>query len=176
MPTLKKQQIIDEVSADIKNSTAVYFADFLGLNVAQVNDLRSSLFKDEVKMKVVKNTLISRSLKDAGYEEDMEEILSGSTALVFTAKDPVSPAKILLDTRKKSKELEKPNIKAVIFDGQLYGQEKVQQISELPSREQLLAQLLGGLNYPMTTLVSMLQSPLRNLQGVLTALKETKEA
>jgi len=176
MPTPKKQQIIDEVSAEIKSSSAVYFADFLGLNVAQVNDLRSSLFKDEVKMKVVKNTLISRSLKQAGFDEAYEEILSGATALVFTQKDPVAPAKILLDSKKKSKDLEKPHVKAVLFDGQLYGQDKVQEISELPSREQLLAKLLGGLNYPMTTLVSMLQSPLRNLQGVLTALKENKEA
>lgn len=176
MPTANKIQKVEEISSDIRNAKAVYFTDFLGLDVDQINALRSGLFKDNITMKVVKNTLIRRSMNEAGYDEDLKEILIGSTALVMSTTDPVSPAKILLDTKKKNKDLGKPLVKAVLFEGQLFGQEKVQQIADLPSRDELLSKLLAGFTYPMSTLASMLQSPLRNLQGALNALKEKKEA
>ncbi len=173
MPTPKKIEKVQEITEKIKGSGAVYFSDYLGLNVAEVNELRSELFEKDVKMQVVKNTLILLALKELGYEVEKESFLTGSTALVY-GEDPVAPAKILKEFKKKMKDLEKPDVKALIFEGEMCGKEKVDQIAELPSAEVLMATLLGGLQSPMQKVLGCLQSPMRDLLGVLKSLEEVK--
>lgn len=114
MPTPKKIEIVQEIAEKIKESGAVYFSDYLGLNVQQVNELRSELFQNGVNMQVVKNTLILRALNEAGYDVKKEDFLTGSTALVY-GKDPVAPAKVLKEFQKKMKDLNKPDVKALIL-------------------------------------------------------------
>lgn len=174
MPTPKKIERVQEVTEKIKNSGAVYFSDYIGLNVAQVNELRSELFEKDVKMQVVKNTLILLALKELGYDVEKEAFLTGSTALVY-GKDPVAPAKVLKEFKKKMKDLNKPDVKALIFEGELCGKEKVDQIAELPSAEILMSTLLGALQSPMQKVLGCLQSPMRDLLGVLKSLEETKQ-
>jgi large subunit ribosomal protein L10 len=174
MPTPKKIERVQDVREKIQESGAVYFSDYLGLSVAQINDLRSELFEKDLKMQVVKNTLILRALKELGYDVDKKDFLTGSTAIVYGA-DPVAPAKILKDFKKKMKDKNKPDVKALIFEGELCGKEKVDQISELPSREILLATLLGALQSPMQQVLGCLQSPMRDMLGVLKSLEETKQ-
>src|SRR6056297_2339204 len=136
MPTPKKIEVVEDIATKIKESSAVYFSDYLGLNVTQINDLRSRLFKDNVKMQVVKNTLIQIALKNAGYEVEKDEFLNGSTALVYS-NDPVAPAKILHEFKKEMKDLEKPDVKALIFEGEFCDKSKVAEIAALPSRDEL---------------------------------------
>lgn len=174
MPTPKKIERVQEVTEKIKNSGAVYFSDYIGLNVAQVNELRSELFEKDVKMQVVKNTLILLALKELGYDVEKEAFLTGSTALVY-GEDPVAPAKVLKEFKKKMKDLNKPDVKALIFEGELCGKEKVDQIAELPSAEILMSTLLGALQSPMQKVLGCLQSPMRDLLGVLKSLEETKQ-
>ncbi len=174
MPTPKKIEKVQEITEKIKGAGAVYFSDYLGLNVAQVNELRSELFEKDVKMQVVKNTLILLALKELGYDVEKGAFLTGSTALIY-GKDPVAPAKILIDFKKKLKDLKKPDVKALIFEGELCGKEKVDQIAELPSMEVLMSTLLGGLQSPMQKVLGCLQSPMRDLLGVLKSLEETKQ-
>jgi len=174
MPTPKKIEQVQEITEKIKGSGAVYFSDYLGLNVAQVNELRSELFEKDVKMQVVKNTLILLALKELGYDVEKDAFLTGSTALVY-GEDPVAPAKVLKEFKKKMKDLKKPDVKALIFEGELCGKEKVDQIAELPPVEILLATLLGGLQSPMQKVLGCLQSPMRDLLGVLKSLEEAKQ-
>ena len=174
MPTPKKIEKVQDVTEKIKGSGAVYFSDYLGLNVAQVNELRSELFDKDVKMQVVKNTLILRALKELGYDVEKEAFLTGSTAIVY-GEDPVAPAKVLKEFKKKMKDLKKPDVKALIFEGELCGKEKVDLIAELPPMETLLATLLGGLQSPMQKVLGCLQSPMRDLLGVLKSLEEAKQ-
>ena len=174
MPTPKKIERVQEVTEKIKGSGAVYFSDYLGLNVAQVNELRSELFEKNVKMQVVKNTLILRALKELGYDIEKGEFLTGSTALVY-GEDPVAQAKILKEFKKKMKDLKKPDVKALIFEGELCGKEKVELIAELPSADVLMATLLATLQSPMQKVLGCLQSPMRDLLGVLKSLEDTKQ-
>lgn len=175
MPTPIKEKIISEVTEKIKNSHAVYFTDFLGMNVEQVNTLRTRFFENGIRMQVVKNTLINRSMKEAGFDFKTESILKGSTALVYGVKDPVAPAKILTEVKKSNKDLGKPDVKAVLFEGELYGREKVDQIASLPSKEELFGKLLALLASPMTKLVMTLQAPLGNFVNELNQIKDKKE-
>lgn len=174
MPTPKKIEKVQEITEKIKSSAAVYFSDYLGLNVEQVNELRSELFKNDVQMQVVKNTLILRALKEAGYEVKKSDFLTGSTALVYGA-DPVAPAKILSEYQKKMKDLNKPQVKALIFEGVLCGKEKVDSIAKLPSKEVLLGTLLGALQSPMQKMLGVLQAPMRGLLGVIKSLENKKQ-
>lgn len=175
MPTPTKIEKVKEITEKIQGAGAVYFSDYLGLTVAQVNELRSDLFEKDVKMQVVKNTLILRALKDLGYEDvQKEDFLTGSTALVY-GEDPVAPAKILKDYKKKLKDLGKPDVKALIFEGELCDKSKVDQIAELPSKEILLSMLLGALQSPMQKVHGCLQSSMRDLLGVIKSLEETKQ-
>lgn len=173
MSTPKKVQIVEDITAKIKDSSAVYFSDYLGLNVAQVNDLRSRLFKENVNMQVVKNTLILVALNNAGYDVSKKDFLTGSTALVYS-DDPVAPAKILTSFKKEMKDLAKPDVKALIFEGEFCDKSKVEKIAELPSRDELLSTLLATLSSPMQKVLGCLQSPLRDLAGTLKSLEETK--
>ncbi len=174
MQAVRKNEIVKEISEKIKNASAVYFSDYLGLNVAQVNELRSELFKNNVSMQVVKNTLILRALKDAGYDVKKSDFLIGSTALVYS-NDPVAPARILVEFQKKTKDLNKPDVKALIFEGEMCGKEKVVQIAKLPSADVLMSTLLGLLQSPMQKILGCLQSPMRDLLGVLKPLEEIKQ-
>jgi len=175
MPTPTKERIVSETTRMIKESQAVYLTDFLGMNVDQVNTLRAKLFASGIRMKVVKNTLIRRSVQEAGYSFDVSTYIKGATALVYGINDPVEPAKILTEVKKVSKDLGKPDVKAVIFQGELFGKEKVEAIAALPSKEELIARLLATLASPMTKLVRTLKAPMSNLVNGLDQLKEKKE-
>ncbi len=174
MPTKDKIAKVEEIASFIKDSKAVYFSDCLGLNVEQINDLRSKMFDNNVKMQVAKNTLIKLSLEKAGYDFDSSEILTGPTALVYGIEDSVSPAKILTDFKNNNKKIDKPQVKALIFEGELFGEEKINEIAALPSKEVLFGKLLSGLSYPISHLLGDLQSSMQKVVGVLNSLKENK--
>jgi large subunit ribosomal protein L10 len=172
MPTPVKVDLVEKVAEEINTSKAVYFADYLGLNVEQVNNLRSRMFEQNVKMQVVKNTLIKIALKNVGYDVDKKDFLTGSTALVYGKDDPVVPAKVLTAFKKETKDLGKPDVKAILFEGEFLNAEKVNEIAELPNREVLIGKFLSGISYPMRQVLGVLQAPMRNLLGALNALKE----
>jgi large subunit ribosomal protein L10 len=174
MPTPKKNEKVQEITEKIQQAGAVYFSDYLGLNVAQINELRSELYKNNVSMQVAKNTLILIALKNAGYDVSKEDFLKGSTALIYSS-DPVAPAKVIIEFQKKMKELKKPDVKALIFEGEMCPKEKVNKIADLPPKEVLLATLMGTLQSPMQKVLGCLQSSMRDMLGVLKSLEEKKQ-
>lgn len=112
------------------------------------------------------------AFKDAGLE-DFNEFLTGPNGIAFSFEDPVSPAKITSEFAKDHKNLE---IKAGIVDGMIIGLDQIKDLAELPSREVLVAQVLGGLNAPITGFVNVLQGNMRNLVYALNAVREKQEA
>jgi large subunit ribosomal protein L10 len=175
MPTSVKIDLVGKVAENISSSKAVYFADYLGLNVEQINTLRARMFEQNISMQVVKNTLVKIALEKAGYTVDKKQFLTGSTALVYGKDDPVVPAKVLNTFKKETKDLGKPDVKAILFEGNFFGSEKINEIADLPTREVLIAKFLSGISYPMQQVLGVLQAPMRNLLGVLNALKENKQ-
>lgn len=175
MPTPVKMDLVGKVTENITSSKAVYFADYLGLNVEQINNLRARMFEQNISMQVVKNTLIKIALENAGYKVDKKQFLTGSTALVYGKDDPVVPAKVLNVFKKETKDLGKPDVKAILFEGNFFGAEKMSEIADLPTREVLVAKFLSGISYPMQQVLGVLQAPMRNFLGVLNALKDKKQ-
>lgn len=171
MPTEKKVAVVKEVAEQLKRAKSVFLTDFTGLNVEEINQLRRSCREASVEYRVVKNTLVKRSFESAGCEE-LGAYLDGPTALAFGLEDPVAPAKVISEFAKK---IDKPKIKACLFEGVLVGTDKIEEIANLPGREELLAKLVGTLNAPLYNLAGALGGVLRNFVYVIDAVRREKE-
>ncbi len=165
-----KEPIVQEIKGKLETAKGVVLADYRGLNVAQVTQLRSQLRNAGVEYKVVKNTMTRLAAAELGLE-GLNPYLEGPTAIAFGIDDPVAPAKILSEFAKTNKALE---IKAGVLEGKVIGFDGVKALADLPSREVLLSKVLGGMQAPLYGFANVLQGNLRNLVGVLEAIRKQK--
>jgi len=174
MPNQENINSLNIIREKISNASAIYFTDFVGLNVEETNILRSEFHKSDIEFRVLKNRLVSIAVKELGYA-GLDDVLKGPTALAFGKADPIAPARVIKEfLKKEGKAKEKPAVKGLVFDGRVMDASYFVKLANLPSKEELLARLLGGLQSPMQNTLSVLQAPMRNLVGVLLSLKETK--
>ena len=171
--TLKaKEAEVAEIQEKIEKSQSIMFLDYRGLNVTEVTELRNKMREAGVEYKVIKNTMVRRAAEKAGIE-GLDAILEGPTAVAFGYNDPVAPAKILVDFVAETK---KTQIKGGVLAGKSMDVAEIKYLASLPSKEELLAKMLGSLNAPITGLVMALNGIPRNLVYALNAIKEKKEA
>lgn len=171
MPTPQKEAIVQEMSEKFTNASSFFLADFTGVDVNTINELRRKFYESNVEYRVVKNTLAKLSLKNAGIE-GFDEMLKGVNSYAISYDDPTLPIKIV---KKFKKELDgKFEIKAAYFDGEIVS-ENVDALSELPSKEELLAKFMSMIQSPMTKLAATLNAPMSGMVGVLKSLEETKK-
>ncbi len=168
----EKKAIVEEIKEKVDKSEALVLVDYRGLNVDEITKLRKECREAGVDYKVYKNTMMRFAFKDAGFEE-FNEFLTGPNAVAFGYDDPIQAAKVTSDFSKEHKKLE---IKVGIVDGRIINVKEVESLASLPSKEELVAQALRGLNAPITGLVNVLQGNIRNLAYALNAIKEKKEA
>jgi len=168
----EKVAAVEQIREDLQASQAVFVTDYRGLTVTQMTKLRRKLREVGTEYRVVKNTLARRAAAEAGVEA-LEQLLAGPTAVAFAKQDPVATAKALNEFAKDSKILE---IRGGLLEGKLLGVDDIQALADLPQREVLLAQVLGGMQAPIAGFVSVLQGTLRSLVYALNAVREKKEA
>jgi large subunit ribosomal protein L10 len=168
----EKEAMVAEIKEKMERASTVVLADYRGLNVAAMTELRRKMREAEVEFKVVKNTFTRFAARELGYD-DLEQFLEGPTALAFSYEDPVAPAKIIADFAKEHKQLE---IKGGLLTGDVLQPEEINELAALPSREVLLAKVLGGLQAPIAGMVNVLNGVPRNLVYVLDAIRQQKEA
>src|SRR6056297_426210 len=166
-----KKKVVQEIKEKIENSKAIVLVDYRGLDVAEVSDLRTKYREAGVDYKVYKNTMMRFAFKEAGYEEFIEN-LTGPNGVAFSIEDAVGAARVSDEFAKDNDKLE---IKAGIVDGNVIGIEQIKELANIPSREVLIAKVLGSLNSPITGFVNVLQGNVRNLVYALDAIKEQKE-
>ena len=162
---------VAELKDLLTSSKGIVLVDYCGLTVAEDTELRSKMREAGVKYMVAKNTFIRIAAQEAGIE-GLDAYLEHNTAVAFSAEDPVAPAKILNDFSKDHKALE---IKAGILDGKVIALDEVKALAELPSREELLAKLVGSMQAPISGLVNVLQGTIRNFVYTLEAVRQKKE-
>lgn len=168
----EKAALVAELAERMKTSTAMMIADYRGLTVSEITDLRGELRELGCRFEVVKNTLTRRAADEAEIAE-LKELLEGPTAIAFCGEEVAAPAKVLAKHAKESKVLE---IRGGLLEGRLIDARTITVLASLPPREVLLAQLLGGLQGPIRGLVTVLAGPMRGLATVLTRIQEQKEA
>ncbi|MCL1857617.1 MAG: 50S ribosomal protein L10 [Oscillospiraceae bacterium] len=174
MPNAKvleeKKQLVANLADKFKNSAAGVLVDYQGINVEQDTKLRVELREAGVDYFVFKNTLARLAVKECGFDE-LLPVLEKMTAIAVSVKDPVAPAKILTSYAAK---IETFNIKAGFVDGTVIDAQSVKQLATLPSKEELVAKILGSLQSPIYGLVNVLNGNLRGLACVLQAICEKK--
>ena len=171
MVTAEKKAVVEELNEKFKQAKSLVMTDYIGLDVAEMTELRAKLREAGVEYKVVKNTLATIAARDAELDE-VTDYFSGPTAIAFGMEDVVSPAKVLVNFAEDHEVLE---IKAGYLNGQVIDIDKVKSLSEVPDREVLLAKTLAGMKAPINGLVNTLQGNIRNLVQVLNQVKEEKE-
>ena len=162
----KKTQIISQIQEEITNCNIGILTDYRGLSNAQITELRRSLQKVGAQYRVVKNTLARFAAANA-ERQDLTESFEGPVAIAFGYKDLSEPAKVITDyIRTSGTEL---TIKAGFIDERLLTSGEVMTLATLPSREVLIAKVVGGMKSPFWGLVGCLASPIRGFVGVLQA-------
>ena len=173
----QKAKSVSEIKDLIESSEAMYFTDFAGLTVEEVNELRKEFFKSDLKYKVVKNTLTSRALKEtekySAHVEKLNEILNGPTGIVFAYKNPVAPAKIL---KKYADKIDRPKLKIAIVENEVYSSKQLNTLASLPTKEEIISGILGSLNSPASGIVGSINAAMRDLFSVIEEVAKKKAA
>ena len=152
MPNAKvlesKKAVVEALTGKIQEATSVVFVDYKGITVAQDTELRKQFREAGVEYSVVKNTLTNFAAKNAGY--DFSKVLNGTTAMASTTGDPIAPARIVCEFAKKNKDIVK--IKGGMVEGKVLSVDELKAFGELPSKDALVAQVLGTFQAPIAAL------------------------
>lgn len=168
----EKETVISDLKQRFNASPFLLLVDYAGLTVAQFAELRNRLVAAGAKCTVVKNSFIKRAAKEAGMP-DVSGALTGQTALVTGESDVCAAAKVV---KSFAAEFEKPTFKMGILDGKVLSSDEVKALADLPSREILLAQLLGVLQAPASKLVRTLNEPASAFARLLKAKADKEQA
>ncbi len=169
----ERTAVIEELEQEFRNAKGIYITDNNKINVESVTKLRSDLRKSGVRFIVVKNTLAKEACSRIGIN-GLDSYFKGPTAVAVAPKDATVPAKIIRDFQKDHKDL--LELKAAYVDGSVFSGEQAAKLADLPSREVLLAQLLGVLKAPIGNMAGVLNGVLSKFVRTLDAVKEKKSA
>ena len=168
----QKKQVVETLAAKLKTAQSGVLVKYEGITVAEDTELRSALRKAGVEYTVMKNTLTGRACEMVGYG-DMKQYLSGMTAIAFSQDDPIAPAKIMKEYADKVKSFE---IKAGFVDGGVIDQAGVEALAATPSKEVLIAKMMGSLMSSLYSFAYVLQAKIDKENGGEEATEAPAEA
>ena len=172
MPNAKvlesKKAVVDPLTSKVKEASSVVFVDYKGITVAQDTELRKQFREAGVDYAVVKNTLTNFAAKNAGY--DFSEVLNGTTAMASTTGDPIAPARIVCEFAKKNKNT--LSIKGGVVEGSVLSADQLNGFGELPSKNALVASVLGTFLAPISSLAFVLDQIREQKEGGAPATAE----
>ena len=166
----EKSKVIEKLTAELAENTNIYMTDVSGLNASETSKLRRACFKANIKLSVVKNTLLSKAMESSDKDfGNLSEVLVGNTALMYSEVGN-SPAKLIKQFRKKS---ERPLLKGASIEDSVYvGDDQVEFLANIKSREELIGEIVTILQSPAKNVISALQSSGSTISGVLKTLSE----
>lgn len=165
---LQKEKLVKDLTERIKASKSIVFADYSGVKASDINELKSRLKKEGTNLNVVKKKLVELSLKNANMEVDVKS-LAGQLAITISDNDEIVPARVL---SKFAKENENLKILGGLLGNKLMSPQEIGDLAKLPSKEEMLAKLVGTLNAPLSGLVNVLSGTTRGFVNVLKAISE----
>lgn len=169
----QKKVVVAELADMLREATSLYFVDFTGMTVATDQAFRNELRKKGVTMRVAKNTLIIRALADVGGYDIEDSKLAGQTAVIFGGADPIAPAKIIRQYFEKG---EKPKLKVAVVEGQVFDGTQLKQVSELPTREDLISAMIGSIHAPISGIVGSINAVMRDVASLVEEVAKKKAA
>ena len=173
MTKSEKSIVIERITSELNESKNIYLTDASGLNSVQTSKLRRACFKSNIKLSVVKNTLLEKAMTSSEKEfGELDQVLKGNTALMFSEVGN-APAKVIKEFRKK---VEKPLLKGASIEDAIYvGDDQLSYLADLKSKEELIGDVITILQSPAKNVISALKASGSTISGVLKALSEKKE-
>ncbi len=165
---------VSQIKELIGKSVAVYCVDYNGVDVATINEVRKEFRENGITYKVFKNTLFKRAASEIGGYEKFNEVLVGMSGFAFVEENVVAPAKVI--KKFASKDKNKLVFKGCIFDSQFYGPDQLETLASMPTKEEIVAGILGSINAPASGIVGVLNSVMRDLVSVIDEVAKTKAA
>jgi large subunit ribosomal protein L10 len=173
MKRSEKEQILAEVAERVARARSMFFADFTGITVEQINELRREFRKSNVDYRVVKNTLARKALEQVtGYDKVLDKLV-GPTAIAFGYDDPIAPARIIKKFREKNEKLK---VKACVLEKQVFDGRQLDELAKLPSRNEMIASIIGCVQAPASGIVGAIGAVMRDLVNVVDAIEKKKAA
>jgi large subunit ribosomal protein L10 len=170
MPSSKNIKQLEELADKLSKAKAIYITEYLGLNVEEVTELRREFHSNQVEYKVTKNTILKLAAEKNNLK-GLDDFLNKSTAIALSYDDPTSPAKVI---KKFTKENDLPQVKGIVFDGEVFDGSEFKRFADVPSKEESLSKLIALLQSPLIKLALTLKAPLSNVSNALNNLKENK--
>lgn len=166
----EKATVIEDLKSQLAENNTIYLADISGLDAGTTSDLRRAAFKANIKLSVVKNTLLAKAMEASDKEfGDLNEVLKGNTSLMFSETGN-APAKLIKNFRKKS---DKPLLKGAFIEEAVYvGDDKLDTLVSIKSKEEMIGEIIGLLQSPAKNVISGLKSGGGKLAGILKTLSE----
>lgn len=166
----QKEEAVTILSEKLQRAKSVVFADYRGLTMSQLSQIRNSLREEGAEFSVTKNSLLRLALKNDRLEVS-DDVLEGPVATLFSFEDELLPIKSLV---KSLKDFSIGSVKGGIFEGELVDQYKINSLASLPSKDELRAKVVGGLGAPLYGIVGVLQANIRNLVYALDQIRVSK--
>lgn len=173
MKKAKKVEVLEEIKELIKNSSAMFLVDYKGVNVADINKLRSNFKKEGVTYKVFKNTLFRKALEEIGGYEKLYDQLVGMTGIAFAGDNFVAPAKII---KKYFDETGKFAFKGCYLESTFYGADQLNTLASMPTKEEIIAGIIGSIASPASGIVGAINAIMRDLVSVVDEIAKKKAA
>lgn len=173
MNKTEKNEVVSSVKEMIESSSAIYLADYSGINVEDISRIRNEFRKEKVRYKVIKNTLFKRALDELGKYDKLADHLAGMTGYVFATENPVAPAKII---KKYFDDKKKFSLKACYIEQEYYDGTELERLASLPSKNELIAAILGSIKSPPSGIVGAMTAVTRNLANVIDQIAKQKAA
>ena len=171
MPTEAKREMIDDLRAQLDASSTMIVSEYRGLKVKEISEIRRALRKQNVSYRVVKNRLMRIAAQDSPAAAAISPLLVGPTAIAF-GTDEAGTAKAVIDATKPYNRIVK--ITGGVLGAQAIDADAVTRLAALPSRETLLAEAIGAITAPMSTMAGLFDAPLRDIAGLISALHDQR--
>ena len=169
----EKSEIISEIKELLESSSAIYLTDYSGINVEDISNIRNQFRTEGVRYKVFKNTLVKRALDEAGKYEKIADHLVGMTGFAFASTNPLAPAKII---NKYFSDKEKLALKACYVEGDYFDGNQLKTLATLPTKNELIASILGSINAPVSGIVGSINAVMRDLVSVVDQISQKQAA
>ncbi len=169
----EKVEGVAQIKSMIENSTGMYLVDYSGVNVEDINQLRREFLNENITYKVFKNTLLKRALQDIGGYEEFEPLLVGMTGIAFSGENFAAPAKIIKNYFKTKKKF---SFKGSYLESQFYDAEQLDVLASMPTKEEIMASIVGSIAAPASGIVGAINAVMRDLVGVVDAISNKQAA
>ncbi len=170
----EKAEVIAELKGNMESSTAVYLVDYNGVNVDEINGLRKLFREEGLKYKVYKNTFIQKAMEDLDAYPEFSNLLVGMTGIIFTGEDNfVAPAKII---KKFNDDKKKFSFKGCYIDSTFYDESSLITLASMPSKEEVMAGIVGSLQSPISGVVGAISAVMRDIVGLVDEISKKKAA